>query len=71
MITVLYTFHFVQDKGMSARDILWAFGPESGSASERTKSQLMEEGGRVDSYEREATGRIGNGVVHQTFADSV
>ena len=69
MITLLYRLHFVEDKSMSAKDVLHALDPESESSSKITKNRTVEKGEGVHDYEMEVTGGIGTLVVRRSCAN--
>jgi hypothetical protein len=66
MITLLYRLHFVEDKSMSAKDVLHASDPESESSSKITKNRRVEKGEGVQDYEMEVTRGIGTLVVRRS-----
>jgi hypothetical protein len=51
MFTLVYRLHFVKDKIMSAKEVLYASDPESESSSKITTNRMIEKGEGFHDFE--------------------
>jgi hypothetical protein len=69
VFTLLYRLHFVKDKSMSAKDVLYASDPESESSSKITTNRMVEKGVGIQDFEMKVTGGFGNLAGRRIFAN--